>query len=240
MLRTTLWSTLWSTVAASLLVVPASAAGSLSGKYVEARTCQVYTGPCFANGEVGSTGKDAIMTWQINSGALKGVDLSGLGVAVVVKASHTLGFKGLKDAQTTEALLIIDEAASHEQAAALKSFAMLQTSLREDQIVSTQRTSFDMQFDLVELTATVDVGEFAHVQARKARPGDCICSNESAYYPPLTGLQGFVPGVTMEGDVKARCLGRRWSIPDSRTAYLGTFHYVADQPASQQASVVKR
>ena len=30
------------------------ASDSLVGKYVEVRTCQVYTGPCFANGEVGS------------------------------------------------------------------------------------------------------------------------------------------------------------------------------------------
>ncbi len=236
MLRTTLLSIL----ATSLLVVPASAAGSLRGKYVEARTCQVYTGPCFANGEVGSTGKDAIMTWKIESGELGGVVVSGLGVAVVVKTSHTLGFNGLQDAQTTDALLIIDESANQEQSSALQSFAMLQTRLREDQIVSTQRASFDMQFDLAELTATVDVGEFAHVQARKARPGDCICSNESAYYPPLTGLQGFVPGVTIEGEVKARCLGRRWSIPDTRTAYLGTFYYDADQPVSKEESVVSR
>ena len=45
---------------------PAMKAAPPSGNYIEARTCQIYTGPCFANGEVGLTGKDAIMTWQIN------------------------------------------------------------------------------------------------------------------------------------------------------------------------------
>ena len=47
------------------------------------------------------------------------------------------------------------------------------------------------------------MGEFARLKTRKARHGDCICSNESAYYPPLTKLKGFVPGVTIEGDVGA-------------------------------------
>ena len=104
-------------------------------------------------------------------------------------------------------LLIIDESADESQSAALKTFAVSQTNLDDDQILGTYRASFEMQFDTVELTATVDVGDFAHLKTRKARAGDCICSNESAYYPPLTGLQGFVPGVTMEGEVKARRVG---------------------------------
>ncbi len=218
-------ASLASFLAASMLVLPAFAESPLRGKYVEARTCQVYTGPCFANGEVGSTGKDAIMTWKIEKGELAGVPLAGLGVAVVVKSSHTLGFNGLRDAQTANALLIIDEQASADQAAALKSFALSQTGLLEDQLAGTHSASFEMQFDVGQLTASVKVGDFARLETRKARPGDCICSNESAYYPPLTGLQGFVPGVTVDGEVKARRLGTRWSIPNSRTAYLGTFEY---------------
>jgi hypothetical protein len=214
-----------SLIATSMLAPTVSAESPLRGKYVEARTCQVYTGPCFANGEVGSAGKDAIMTWKIERGELAGVQLADLGVAVVVKSSHTLGFNGLDDAQTTQALLILDEAATPDQAAALKSFALAQTGLREDQLRGIQSASFEMQFDAGQLTATVTVGDFARLQTRKARPGDCICSNESAYYPPLTGLQGFVPGVTIDGEVKARRLGTRWSIPNTRTAYLGTFEY---------------
>ena len=85
-----------------------------------------------------------------------------------------------------------------------------------------------MQFDMTALTATVVVDDFARLVTRKARPGDCICSNESAYYPPLTKLKGSVPAVTIEGDVTARRLGGRWSIPDTRTAYLGSFDTDSD------------
>lgn len=201
----------------------ATAGDSASGTYVEARTCQVYTGPCFANGEVGSVGKNAIMTWKIDDGSFAGIDLAGQSVSVIVRASDTLGFQGLDDAQSKKAILIINSSAEDRQADALRSFVLKQTGFGEDDIAGTERADIAMEFDTGQLTATVHVGDFARLRTRKARPGDCICSNESAYYPPLTQLAGFVPGVTIEGEVTARKLGTRWSIPDSRTAYLGTF-----------------
>ena len=201
----------------------ATAGDFASGTYVEARTCQVYTGPCFANGEVGSVGKNAIMTWKIDEGSFAGIDLAGQSVSVIVRASDTLGFQGLDDAHSKKAILIIDSSAEDHQTAALTSFVLKQTGLSKDEIAATERADIDMQFDKSQLMATVHVGDFARLETRKARPGDCICSNESAYYPPLIQLAGFVPGVTIEGEVTARKLGTRWSIPDSRTAYLGTF-----------------
>ncbi len=199
------------------------AADPLEGTYVEARTCQIYTGPCFANGEVGSAGKNAIMVWSVESGSYAGVELSGKSVSMIIKASETLGFEGFADAKTKKTLLVIDESASNEQTEALRSFALAQTGLAATTIQAVKREAIEMDFDRGMATAGVRVGKLASLETRKARPGDCICSNESAYYPPLTKLAGFVPGVTIEGDVKARSLGTRWSIPDTRTAYLGTF-----------------
>ena len=51
-----------------LFLAQTAVASEIVGHYMEARTCQVYTGPCFANGEVGVTGKDAVMAWSIQSG----------------------------------------------------------------------------------------------------------------------------------------------------------------------------
>ena len=58
-----------SVVISGAMIVSAFAANSvhgteITGHYVEARTCQVYTGPCFANGEIGVAGKDAVMAWR--------------------------------------------------------------------------------------------------------------------------------------------------------------------------------
>jgi hypothetical protein len=210
------------------------AGDSIVGKYVEVRTCQVYTGPCFANGEVGLAGKNAIMTWRIDRGDFAGVDLTGRSATLLVKTSHTLGFNGFDDAESIKAVIVVDRQADEAQQAALKNFVLAQSGIAEDDVASVKSEEIELHFDMKELTATVDVDNVAHIETRKARKGDCICSNESAYYPPLVELFQFVPGVTIEGDVTARTLGTRWSVPDSRTAYLGIFNL--DSEGSKLAS----
>ena len=49
----------------------------ISGEYLEARSCDIYTGPCFANGEIGITGKEAVMAWKVDEGSWAGQDLAG-------------------------------------------------------------------------------------------------------------------------------------------------------------------
>src|SRR5260370_29461523 len=92
------------------------------GEYMEARTADVYTGPCFANSEVGLTGDLAVMGWKIEKGSWQGVNLDGLSVMGVIHASTTLG-----DISATvypeKAVLIVDERANAEQRLATKSFA---------------------------------------------------------------------------------------------------------------------
>ena len=63
----------------------------INGSYVEVRSCDVYTGPCFANGEMNLCGREAIMSWSIHDGAFNGVKLDGLNVIAVVQADNTLG-----------------------------------------------------------------------------------------------------------------------------------------------------
>ncbi len=196
---------------------------ALKGHYLEARTCQVYTGPCFANGEMGMAGKDAVLAWKVQQGQRHGVDLSGLSVALIVRASHTLGHQGFENARSIRSLIFVDEAANELQRSALIEFVREQTGTATVDLTRVEAAPIRMSLDLADLTGELQVGEQVTLKARKARPDDCICSNESAFYPPLTRLAGFVPGVTQEGDVRARSLGTRWSIPDTRTAYLGTF-----------------
>ena len=50
------------------------------GNYLEVRTADVWTGPCFANGEVNLVGKEAFMAWGVQSGSWNGVRLDGLKV----------------------------------------------------------------------------------------------------------------------------------------------------------------
>jgi hypothetical protein len=200
-------------------------ADDISGTYLEARTCQVYTGPCFANGEVGLTGHHAVMGWSIEQGQHAGVDLKGLKVAVVVRASDTLGFQGLQDARSVKAMIVVDAAASPEQHEALIAFAKSHAGKAGEHVESIKTSPIEMKLNTADLVGTLQAGKIVTLSTRQARAGDCICSNESGYYPPLAKLTGCVPGVTIDGQVTAGVLGTSWSIPDSRTAYLGTFSY---------------
>ena len=215
-------------IASVLIGSPAIiSANEISGTYIEARTCQIYTGPCFAMGEVGLAGRHAVMSWSIAQGKHGNVELAGLKVAVVVRASDTLGHAGLEDARQLKSLVIVDQKATPKQRRALVEFVKSYAGKAGCNVSSVRMASIDMELDTAELNGNLQVGELIQLKARKARPGDCICSNESAFYPPLAQLEGYVPGVTIEGEVSARGLGARWSIPDSRTAYLGTFVYEA-------------
>ncbi|MFP6694316.1 MAG: DUF1326 domain-containing protein, partial [Pirellulales bacterium] len=110
-------------IAAAAVILTQTASAEVSGHYLEARTCQVYTGPCFANGEVGLAGKDAVMAWNIREGAHNRVDLQGLNVVVVLRADQTLGFQGIKDAKVVRSLIIVDRRADSRQRDALIDFA---------------------------------------------------------------------------------------------------------------------
>ncbi|MGD0181387.1 MAG: hypothetical protein ABSC15_16355, partial [Terriglobales bacterium] len=53
----------------ALLALTTSAfAQQIRGDYVETRSADVYTGQCFANGEVNLVGDEAILAWHVQSG----------------------------------------------------------------------------------------------------------------------------------------------------------------------------
>src|SRR3954470_3513344 len=97
------------------VAVPARAAG-LTGRYIEARTCDVWTGPCFANAQINLTGKHAVLGWKVDRGSFEDVPLDGLGVVAVVAAHDTLGTRQVGPAR---AVLIVDSRANERQRQAL-------------------------------------------------------------------------------------------------------------------------
>src|SRR6202047_586899 len=87
---------------------------AVRGEYMEARTADVYTGPCFANSETGLTGDLAVMGWKIEKGSWQGVNLDGLSVMGVIRASNTLG-DVTRTVYPVKAVLIVDQSANAEQ-----------------------------------------------------------------------------------------------------------------------------
>jgi Protein of unknown function (DUF1326) len=228
-----LGSMMASTVAVLLLSVPPASAGladdesalGISGRYLEVRSCDVYTGPCFANAEMGLDGKEAILVWSITKGTWHGTDLSGLSVIAVVRANETLG--DLKYAQPQgDAVLIVDEKASPAQQAALAGFAKAAAKKLIGDVVQTQ--SAQINASLGDCTkkgtcATVTAGGLVTISTRCLSDGDHACGNEDLFYPPLTKADGakaaFAEMFCFQGDG----LNMKWATTGLRSAYVGAF-----------------
>jgi hypothetical protein len=203
---------------------------SIAGDYVEARTADVYTGPCFANAEVGLVGNLAVFGWKINRGAWHGVSLEGLSVVAAVKARHTLG-DVYESSYPVHAVLIVDERANPEQRLALQSFAKkMGADLLQDVVQVTyapiefETASNDMHNLKVKLTA----GSLAQIETRAMNAKDHTCGNEDLWYPPLTKLAHAMPAVAVAHTFKGNGLGTTWSSPDKRSSFVGSFVQTAE------------
>src|SRR5579859_3237678 len=112
-MKKVLWAMIVSSLAACLSFAAGIPSNSIYGNYVEARTADVYTGPCFANAEVGLVGELAVFGWKINQGDWHGTNINGLSVVAAVKARHTLG-DVYESSYPVHAVLIVDERATPE------------------------------------------------------------------------------------------------------------------------------
>ncbi len=211
---------------ASLVFAAGLPSKQLRGTYVEARTADVFVGPCFANSEVELSGELAVMGWKIQQGSWDGVKLDGLGVVGVVKASATLG-----DVHHTsypvKSVLIIDEKASPEQRLALKSFAQrMSKDLLSDVVrIEYKPVSLTVENNNVHTaTATLQAGGLAAIQTRAIRHGDQVCSHEDIWYPPLTAVDHAMPAYALAHHYNGDALGTTWSSPEKRSAFVANFH----------------
>jgi hypothetical protein len=201
-------------------------AGDLKGDYLETRTCDVYTGPCFANGQVGLTGKDAIMAWSIERGSYDGVSLAGLKVVVVLNASDTLGFGGtlIHHPEPIRSVIIVDSKAAPRQRDALVQFAV-EHARHAGQVAKVVSAPIAMELDHFTSIGTLEAGDIAQIATRKLGSGDCVCTNEATFYPPLCDVRNAVPAFTVEGSFAGPGLGTHWSNGNTRSAFLASFSY---------------
>jgi hypothetical protein len=212
----------------SVIVLAAAAsanAAGIRGDYLETRTCDVYTGPCFANAQVGVTGQQAILAWSIDEGTYQGVDLTGLKVVMTVRANDTLGFGSgvVIHPFPIRSVIFVDESATAEQQQALAAFARERAGQVAGDVVRIVSAPIELSIDHVDMVARLKAGNEIQVETRKLGKTDCVCSNEKTFYPPLTDVENSAPAYTVDASFTGRGLGAQWSSPLTRGAYLATF-----------------
>jgi len=212
-------------LSASLTLAAGLPSHTISGNYMEARTADVYTGPCFANSETGLVGELAVMGWKISNGSWQGVDLSGLSVVGVVRAESTLGNVEVKS-NPAKSVLIIDSKANPEQRLALASFAKHMSNKLLDNVVKVDTQVIDLAIennDLHSRNATLTAGKLAKIETRAMTEKDQICHNEEVWYQPLSRTSHAMPAYALSHEYEGKGLGVTWSSPDKRSAFIASF-----------------
>jgi hypothetical protein len=215
------------TFAVAAIVGLASVAGIratdpiITGDYVEARTAEVFTGPCILGSEGEVSGKEAIMAWRVSRGSMNGVSLDGLSVVAVVAADRHLSFHeyGAPKPTVVKSIVMTDNRATPTQQKALVSLAQSLAPGVVNDVVATKSVpiTFRKDHDSVQVSAgpaTVDVTTtFEH-------PNTC---GALKWFDPLSRTDGFKLGLTRSQEWSGTGLGAQWKQIDKKSSFAGTF-----------------
>jgi hypothetical protein len=222
-------------LAAFVFAVPAGAKSKaappqtprITGQYIEARTADIWTGPCIANSEMNLAGKQAVMAWHIDHGAWGNVSLDGLSVVAVVRSNNTLGDPDTNPLPA-RAVMIVDQSASDAQRSALVNFAQSQASGLLDDVVATESAPIAFQTNVGgnHMAASLSAGNMLRVTTRGIGSTDELCHNEEVYYPPLAAnLTHSMPAVATQASYQGGHLGATWNEAERRGVFLADFAY---------------
>lgn len=212
-----------------------SAAG-LRGDYLEARTADVFTGPCIANSEVFIDGNQAVLAWKVREGSYRGVDLAGLSVAAAVQGSSTFSEDKPEQARS---VLIVDEKATLRQREALIALAKDLGGARLSHVVDITVARISMTLEEHSVAdmgmahsahgmpraprASFWVPGLARIETRPLDDNDHFCGNEVVAYPPLSKGTNVLPAYTLGHQFQGQGLNSNWDDPNCRSSFVGHF-----------------
>ncbi|PWT80561.1 MAG: hypothetical protein C5B44_05210 [Acidobacteria bacterium] len=189
---------------------------SLRGDYVEVRTASVFAGACHYNGEVTTTGRDAMMAWNVTSGKWQDVDLTGVRVIAIVSSDSNLSDRDT--ARQSE--IIIDSSATRTQALAMMNALKEKYAASLGRIVSIRNAP--ITFARSGRTFAVATDEAAiNVEGM---PNDLCCKMPNlVWYTPLVGLENRKVGYTTNARYNGNVVSDSWERAGENSAFYGSF-----------------
>jgi hypothetical protein len=196
-----------------------SAAPAVTGDYVEARSCNVYAGPCHFGSEYTTAGREAVMAWRVQHGAAAGQTLDGLSAVAVVAGEDNLAVAGTP----RRTVFYVDERATPAQRQALVALLREKTGADFGQILAVRAApvSFGEQSDGV----SVSVPKVARLEASKMPDAACCRWPGQRWYDPLARAQGVRVGNAAVNEYDDSLLNVRWTRNDQNSVLFGRFTF---------------
>ncbi|PWT84665.1 MAG: hypothetical protein C5B57_04370 [Blastocatellia bacterium] len=196
--------------------------GSVHGKYVEARTAEVFTGGCIMGSEAETVGKQAVLAWKVDGGSFNGVPLDGLSVVAAVAGDKNLGIQEIGGGiAKVKSAVFVDERANAAQRIALVAMATELSKGIVGNIVNV--TATPIQYADQEQAVHVAAGQVA-LDVNKHMAHDPTCG-AMQWFHPLASVTDATMGVADQHSFSGSGLGTKWSDPNKRSAFFGSFSY---------------
>jgi len=191
----------------------------VSGVYVEVRTASVFAGACHYNGELVTTGREAMMAWDIKAGQWRGVDLAGVRALAVVSSASNLATP--RAARRSE--LVIDAGASEAQASAAAEAIRSRYAAALGDVVSVRRAP--VSFEHREKTYSVNAADLAAITVEAMPNDDCCKMPHLVWYSPLVPLAERKVGYTKQALFAGGATGDAWQRAHENSAFYGRFSF---------------
>lgn len=196
----------------------------VAGQYLELRTCDVYTGPCFANAECGIVGREATLAWKVDRGVIDGVDVAGLSVVAVLTSNATFG-NPYETATDVKSVVLFDAKADDAQRDALRSFVAAKLAPMDARLTAERVVPIELATGCCDSAgcATLEAGAIVSAKTRCVHEEDKHCGNESIFYPPLQTVTGVTPAVAETFSVAVPELDAHFTEVQRRGAFTARF-----------------
>ncbi len=190
---------------------------TITGDYVEARTASVFAGACHYNGELVTSGRDAILAWSVWHGTWNGVDLSGVRAVAAISSDQNLGDPAV--VRNTE--LVIDPAATPAQSAAFADWLGSTDGSQLGHILPARKARISFSHQDGEYTVNAD--GMAAMSVQPMPNNECCTQPHLVWYEPLMPLQHRKVGYTESASYSAGKVGDTWDRSDENSAFYGSF-----------------
>ena len=195
---------------------------SASGAYVEARTAEVFTGGCIMGSEAETVGKQAVLAWKVDRGTVNGVSIDGLSVVAALSGDRNLGIQEIGGGKpAVKSALFVDSRANGAQQIALVALANELSNGLVGTIV--QVTPAPIQFADHGGEISVSAPQVS-LDISKHMSHDPTCG-AMQWFHPLASVDKADMGLAAEHAFTGSGLGTKWSDPNRRSAFFGTFSY---------------